>query len=150
MATGKTYSGRFVSADDSSFTVTSGDGFVLRVDRDQLSGIEVSQPRSRGAGALRGALSGAAGLALLGGAVYAADSASKRPDGLCGDLTTGIQTCMTGGDVAAAVAGGAMIGSILGAVFPGEHWIHAKPDALHVGLGPAPGGGLAVRASMSF
>jgi hypothetical protein len=95
-------------------------------------------------------LKGAAILLVAGGVLYGADQATKRPDGLCGDLTTGIQTCTTGSDVAIAVVGGAMIGAALGAVFPGERWIHLQPDAVRIGLGRAPGGGWAARASLSF
>ena len=150
LASGRTYRGAFVSADESSLAITSGDGFVLRVDRDQVSTIDVAQARSRGMGAVRGSVKGAAVMLLAGGVVYAADSATKRPDGLCGDVTTGIQTCTTGSEVATAVVGGAMIGAALGAVFPGERWIHLQPDAVRIGLGRAPGGGWAARASFSF
>ena len=150
LPSGARYTGRVVSADDSFVTVAGHDGLVLKVDRGQLSGVEVSQARGRGEGALRGSLKGAAAMALLGGIVYAADHAAKRPDGLCGDLNTGINTCSTGSDVVSAAVGGALLGAVFGAVFPGEHWLPIKPDALRVGLGPAPGGGVAVRASLSF
>ena len=95
LPSGVRYSGRVVSADDSFVTVAGRDGLVLKVDRRELSGVEVSQARGRGEGALRGSLKGAALGALLGGFVYAVDQGSKRPDGLCGDLSTGITRCTT-------------------------------------------------------
>ena len=150
LPSGARYSGRVVSADDSFVTVAGRDGLVLKVDRGQLSSVEVSQARGRGEGALRGSLKGAAAMALLGGFVYLADQSTKRPDGLCGDLSTGISTCSTGSYVVVSAASGALLGAALGALFPGERWLPVKPDTLRVGLGPAPGGGVAVRASVSF
>ena len=150
LPSGVRYSGRVVSADDSLLTVAGRDGLVLKVDRGQLSGVEVSQARGRGEGAVRGSLKGAAAMMLLGGFVYAADHSAKRPDGLCGDLDTGISRCTTGSDVVTGALGGAVLGAVFGAVFPGERWLPIKPDTLRVGLGAAPGGGVAVRASLSF
>ena len=150
LPSGVRYSGRVVSADDSCVTVAGRDGLVLKVDRRELSGVEVSQARGRGEGALRGSLKGAALGALLGGFVYAVDQGSKRPDGLCGDLSSGITRCTTGSDVFSMTAGTALLGAALGALHPGERWLPVKPDALRVGLGRAPGGGVAVRASLSF
>ena len=150
LASGRTYRGAFASADESSLAITSGDGFVLRVDRDQVASIDVGEARSRSMGAVRGALKGAVPLLVLGGVVYGIDQANKRPDGLCGNVSIGIQACTTGSDVASLAVGGAMIGAALGAAFPGERWIHLQPDAVRIGLGRLPGGGWAARASVSF
>ena len=86
----------------------------------------------------------ASALAGIAGALYTAANGLAGPGYL--EVTFSIFFV-----ILVAVGGrGTLFGAVLGAVFPGEHLIRVKPDALRVGLGPAPGGGLAVRASMSF
>ena len=46
--------------------------------------------------------------------------------------------------------GGALVGAAIGVFMPGERWHALKPEAVRLGVGPAPGGGVAVRASLSF
>ena len=150
LPSGARFTGRVVSVDESFVAVGGRDGLVLKVERAQLSSVEVGQARGRGEGALRGSLKGAAAMALLGGFVYAADHSAQRSDGLCGNLSTGITTCTSRSEIISAVAGGAILGAAFGAAFPGERWLPVKPDALRVGLGLAPGGGVAIRASLSF
>jgi hypothetical protein len=89
-------------------------------------------------------------MAVLGGLVFAVDQRTKRDDGLCGDLEIGITECTKGSDVVLGALGGAILGALFGAVHPGERWEPMRPGPFRLGLGPAPGGGVALRASLSF
>lgn len=147
---GLRFTGRVFSTDESSLSVVDGHGVALKFGRDQIQGIEVGLARSRGQGALRGAAWGAVAMAVVGSALYLTDRASKRDDGLCGNLEVGITTCTTGSDVAAGTIGGALIGATIGAIVPGDRWHALKPESLRLTLGGAPGGGVSVRAALSF
>lgn len=147
---GVRFTGRLASSDASSLTVVDNRGFGLRLLREQIRGIEVGVPRTRIRGALRGAKMGALIMAAVGGTLYAIDRSNRREDGLCGNLDIGITTCTTTSDLVMGAFGGALVGAAIGAAVPGERWQALRPDRLAFGLGPTRGGGVAVRASLSF
>ena len=147
---GLRFTGRLLSRDDSSLSVVDEQGLALKVKRDQIAKIEVETPRTRAQGALRWGAWGGLGMAVVGGSLYAADQATKRDDGLCGDIETGVTKCTTGSEVALVALSGALIGATIGAIVPGERWQALKPDRLKLALGPGPRGGVFVRAALSF
>jgi hypothetical protein len=147
---GVRFTGRLASSDASSLTVVDSRGFSLRLQREQIRGIDVGVPRTRTQGALRGAKLGTLIAAALGGTVYAIDRGTRREDGLCGNTEIGITTCTTTADVLMGTFGGALVGAAIGAALPGERWHALRPDKVAFGIGPTRSGGVAIRASLSF
>src|SRR5262245_26247753 len=147
---GTRFKGRMVGVEDGQVTLLEDRGLAVRVGRDQLARIEVSEKRSPLHGFFRGAVAGAAVGAAFGVTMYYADRTEVRPDGLCGDLEVGITTCTDGADIKGYAGMGALIGGIVGVFKPGTTWKPLESQDLRVSLAPAPGGGVAVRASLAF
>jgi len=149
-ATGVRFEGTLASAEDGSVTIADERGLALALEPSQISRLEVGVRRSPLHGALRGALIGGTAIAVMGLAVYAADRSQQREGGLCGDLTTGLSTCLTAGDIPSAALGGALIGALWGLGRPGVAWKPLRSDALKVAVSPVAGGGVGARATISF
>jgi hypothetical protein len=131
-------------------TIVDERGVALTLERSQIARLEVGRRRGRGQGALRGALWGGAVAALAGVTVYAMDQGSKREDGLCGDLETGITTCTKASEIPAGIFGGVLFGAVIGSAWPGMEWKPTDSDAFRVAVTPVAGGGVGARATIRF
>jgi hypothetical protein len=136
------------ASDDAGLTIVQPNGVSYRAAREALDGLEVARPRPRLKGAVRGALLGAA----IGGGIAAASLAGQKenPDGTCTDSFGTPEICTTGSQVAEMASMSAFLGFTIGLLFPGPLGARAAVDGVRVGVGPAPGGGVAARASVRF
>lgn len=147
---GGRFAGRLVGVEGGQVTLLDDRGLAVRVGSDQLARVELSERRGALQGFFRGALVGAAVGATFGVSFYFVDRSEERPDGLCGNLETGLTTCTSSADIKGYAATGALIGGIVGVFKPGATWRPIQSRDLRVSLAPAPGGGVAVRASLGF
>jgi hypothetical protein len=120
---------------------SAGGGDLVRIPRSDVAHSEVSVRRGRKRmGAAIGALAGA----LVAVVVIASDDSGCSSGGYAPCFSQGEATAMAG---ALTVPAGALIGALLA---PGEKWKEDSLSRFAVGLGPAPGGGLAARVALSF
>jgi len=140
--------GRVSSSDDQGLTIVQENGVAYRAARESLDGLEVSRPRPRLKAALRAGLIGAAVMGGLGAVTMVGQE--KLPDGSCTDSFQTPQECTTGAQVAEMAAISGFVGVVIGLVWPGQQWERVKMDRVRVGVGPAPGGGVAAQATVGF
>ena len=143
--------GIFLAADEARLKVLRRDGSVQSFDRSDLSRIEIAERNSRLSGAARGALVGVATGGLLGLTALSADlGATKSPDGqTCYDGFGNASPCTKASDIPAVMAGGAIVGALIGAIWPGHHYATVDPARVAVRVAPA-ARGVAVAATVRF
>jgi hypothetical protein len=143
--------GTLIEADGSTIRMRRPDGAVLSFDPSDLRRVEVVERRSRLRGTGFGALTGATAGGLLGLAALGADvGATRSPDGqTCYDGFGYGSPCTKASDIPAVMVGGAVIGAIVGAIWPGRHYVAIEPDRLAVRVAPKRGG-VAVAATVIF
>jgi len=140
--------GQVSSMDELGVTIMQENGLPYRVGVEAIDGLEVARARPRIQAAFRGALIGAAfGGALQGSLMVGQQQAD---DGSCTDAMGTPQECQTKAMLAETVALGALTGLVVGVLWPGHHWERVKVNRVRVGVGLAPGGGVAARATVSF
>jgi hypothetical protein len=143
--------GTLVEAAEDQFRLRRLDGTVQSFDLSDLRRVEVRERRSRLRGTAFGALTGAAVGGLIGLSALALDvGATRSPDGLtCYDRFGSSSPCTKASDIPAAMGGGAMIGALIGVVWPGHHYTTVRPDQLALRVAPSRGG-VAVAATIGF
>jgi hypothetical protein len=143
--------GTFLEADEARLKVLRRDGSVQWFDRADLSRVEIAERKSRLSGATRGALVGVAAGGLLGLAALSADlGATRSPDGqTCYDGFGNASPCVKASDIPAVLAGGALVGALIGAIWPGHHYATVAPGRIAVRVAPA-ARGVAVEAAVRF
>lgn len=143
--------GTFLGADETRLRILRRDGSVQWFERSDLGRIEIAERKSRLSGSARGALVGLTAGALLGLSAVAGDAgATKSPDGrTCYDGFGSASPCTKASDIPAVMAGGAVVGAVLGAIWPGHHYVTVEPGRLAVRVAPA-AGGVALAATVGF
>ena len=140
--------GRLVVDDAGGMTILRRNGAIVRVESPWIQQIEVARRRSWLLGAGRGALIGGLTVAAIDGAIMVGEK--KNPDGACTDAYGAPTLCTTRDQIASDVAVGALVGAVLGSIWPGHRWERLQTDRIRVGVTRAPGGGVGVRTSLSF
>ncbi len=140
--------GTVASSDPDGLTLLMKNGVTYRTAVDSIDRMEVARRRGWLAGAGRGALIGGLSVAAMAAAVLPGQK--KEPDGTCTDSFGAPQICTTGRQVAEGLAMGALTGAVIGMLFPGTTWHRVESAGVRVGVTPAPGGGVAVRAAVTF
>jgi hypothetical protein len=143
--------GTLVDATEETLRVRRKDGTIQSFDRTDLSRVEIAERNSRWRGAGLGALGGGALLGAIGLAAYLHDrGATKSPDGqTCYDGFGGSSACTKASDIPAILVGGAAIGAIIGAIWPGHRYETVQPGRIAVRVAPGRGG-VAVAATVGF
>jgi hypothetical protein len=143
--------GTLVEADGDGLRLRRTDGTVQSFDLNDLRQVEFSERRSRVRGTAYGALTGAVMGGIIGLSALAANTgATRSPDGLtCYDRFGSSSPCAKASDIPAMAGGCAMIGALIGVVWPGHHYTTVRPERLTLRVAPARGG-VAVAATVGF
>jgi hypothetical protein len=143
--------GTVVKADEGVLRMRGPDGGIHSFDPSDLRRVEVVERRSRLRGTGFGALTGAAVGGLLVVSSLAAQVGSTRsPDGrTCYDNLGSASPCASTRDFPAVMAGGAVLGAIIGAIWPGHHYVTVRPERLTLRVAPSRGG-VAAAATVGF
>jgi RNase P/RNase MRP subunit p29 len=122
----------------------------VTIDRSTLTRVDRSVARGRkGTGAALGFLIGAVG----GAAIGYAEADQENKTGVCNhyEFLGCVSGPSRGGTAALFGVMFGLIGAGVGAaVSPGERWQRVPEEGLHFSLGPAAGGGIGARVSLSF
>jgi hypothetical protein len=143
--------GIFIEANEETLRIRRRDGTIQSFDRADLSRVEIAERNSRLRGASLRALAGAAFFGIIGVAAFVADrGATRSPDGqACYDGFGGSVPCTKASDIPAMTVGGALIGAIIGAVWPGHRYETIQPGRIAVRVAPVRGG-VGVAATVGF
>jgi len=140
--------GRLVVDDAGGMTVLRKNGAAFRAESAFIQGVEVARRRNWLLGAGRGALIGGLAVAAIDGVLMVGQK--ENPDGTCTDPYGTPTLCASRDQLASDVAVGALVGAVLGSIWPGHRWERLQTDRIRVSVAPAPGGGVGVLTTVSF
>jgi hypothetical protein len=135
------------SVSSGEIMLAQASGEMLTVSTGSITRLDVSRgPRPRSAGFGRGLAFGFLGGALVGIVTGLADGDDVcEPTSWCIFQMSAEEKALAGGVAFGALGG--LAGGVVGAALPGERWQRVTPRA-HWTLTPAPGGSIAVVASL--